>query len=146
MQIFSSDLSIVTVRRHVEASVTGEFSWKRAHLVPFYRVPQKQRGLVKAVTNSGDHKSSSAAEVASSVAVVAAAAKQVQVDQENESVSSSASASTRSDGIDVKAVITIRKKMKEKLSERIEDQWESFIIGIGQGILIQLISQDIDPG
>lgn len=92
-------------------------------MVPFYRVPQKQRGLVKA-------------------------AKQVNVNiQENEPVSSSSSTSlSRGDGIDVKAVITIRKKMKEKLNEKIEDQWESFIIGIGQGILIQLISQDIDPG
>ncbi|KAK3014213.1 hypothetical protein RJ639_008958 [Escallonia herrerae] len=48
-------------------------------------------------------------------------------------------------GIDVRAVIKIRKKMKEKISERIEDQWESFVTGIGQGILIQLISEDIDP-
>lgn len=119
---FSSELSIPTVRRHLEASVTGKFSWKSTHLVPFYRVPQKQRGLVKAV----------------------------QVNQENESVNSGSSSNisslSSSDGIDVKAVITIRKKMKEKLNEKIEDQWESFIIGIGQGILIQLISQDIDPG
>lgn len=50
------------------------------------------------------------------------------------------------EGIDVRAVITIRKKMKEKLTDKIEDQWESFITGIGQGILIQLISEDIDPG
>ncbi|KAL8111659.1 hypothetical protein AgCh_019396 [Apium graveolens] len=115
----SSGLSIPTVRRHLAASVTGKSSSKSTHLVPFYRVPQKQRGLV-------------------------AAAKQVHVNiQENESVTSSSA--SKSDGIDVKVVITIRKKMKEKLSEKIEDQWESFIIGIGQGILIQLISQDIDP-
>lgn len=117
----SSGLSLPTVGRHLEASVTGKYCYKSTHLVPFYRVPQKQRGLVKAV----------------------------QVNQENESVSGSSSSSTssssKSDGIDVKAVITIRKKIKEKLNEKIEDQWESFIIGIGQGILIQLISQDIDP-
>lgn len=122
----SSGLFIPTVRGHLEASVTGKSSSKSTHIVPFYRVPQKQRGLVKA-------------------------AKQVNVNiQENEPVSSSSSSSStslsRGDGIDVKAVITIRKKMKEKLNEKIEDQWESFIIGIGQGILIQLISQDIDPG
>lgn len=47
---------------------------------------------------------------------------------------------------DVKAVVTLRKKMKEKISDKIEDQWESLMNGIGRGILIQLISQDIDPG
>lgn len=46
----------------------------------------------------------------------------------------------------VRAVITIRKKMKERLSDKIEDQWESIINGIGRGILIQLISEDIDSG
>ena len=49
-------------------------------------------------------------------------------------------------GREVKAVITIRKKMKEKLVDKVEDQWESFINGIGRGIFIQLISEDIDPG
>lgn len=48
--------------------------------------------------------------------------------------------------VDVRAVITIRKKMKEKLVDKIEDQWEYFINGIGQGIMIQLISEEIDPG
>ncbi|TMW97077.1 hypothetical protein EJD97_006269 [Solanum chilense] len=48
-------------------------------------------------------------------------------------------------GRDVKAVVTLRKKMKEKISDKIEDQWESLMNGIGRGILIQLISQDIDP-
>ena len=120
-----------TVRRHSETSVTGKFSWKITHLVPSYRPPQKQRALVKAVVSSnGDNNKTSKS------------AEQVQVNQDSES----ASKSTSKDGIDVKAVITIRKKLKEKLSEKIEDQWESFIIGIGQGILIQLISQDIDPG
>ncbi|XP_077226864.1 PLAT/LH2 domain-containing lipoxygenase family protein [Tasmannia lanceolata] len=50
-----------------------------------------------------------------------------------------------SSGIEVRAVVTIRKKMKEKLSGKIVDQWESFINGIGQGILVQLVSQEIDP-
>ncbi|KDP26771.1 hypothetical protein JCGZ_17929 [Jatropha curcas] len=48
-------------------------------------------------------------------------------------------------GIDVRAVITIRKKMKEKINEKFDDQWEYFVNGIGQGILIQLISEEIDP-
>lgn len=48
--------------------------------------------------------------------------------------------------VDVRAVITIRKKMKEKIAEKLDEHWESFINGIGQGILIQLISQDLDPG
>ncbi|KAF5189929.1 Lipoxygenase 6 protein [Thalictrum thalictroides] len=50
-----------------------------------------------------------------------------------------------SKGTDVKVVLTIRKKMKEKLYEKIDYMWESFINGIGQGILIQLVSEDIDP-
>ncbi|KAL2547182.1 Lipoxygenase 6 [Forsythia ovata] len=51
---------------------------------------------------------------------------------------------SRNGGIHVRAVITIRKKMKEKIIDKFEDNWESFINGIGKGILIQLISQDID--
>lgn len=54
--------------------------------------------------------------------------------------------SLKNSGIEVKAVITIRKKMKEKLVDKVEDQWESFMNGIGRGILIQLISEVIDPG
>lgn len=53
----------------------------------------------------------------------------------------SRSAAVNGGMIDLKAIITIKKKMKEK----IEDTWESFMIGIGHGILIQLISEDIDP-
>lgn len=53
--------------------------------------------------------------------------------------------SSRSSGMEVRAVVTIRKKMKEKLVDKVEDQWVSFINGIGRGILIQLISEDIDP-
>ncbi|KAJ8758905.1 hypothetical protein K2173_002684 [Erythroxylum novogranatense] len=46
--------------------------------------------------------------------------------------------------IDVRAVITVRKKMKEKITEKIEDQWDYFINGFGGGIVIQLISEEID--
>ncbi|GER56427.1 lipoxygenase [Striga asiatica] len=48
-------------------------------------------------------------------------------------------------GIGVRAVVTIRKKMKENLSDKIEDQWDSMVNGIGRGIFIQLVSQDVDP-
>lgn len=54
--------------------------------------------------------------------------------------------SGKSGNLDVRAVITLRKKMKEKITDKIEDQWESLMNGIGRGILIQLISEDIDPG
>ncbi|KAL5717692.1 linoleate 13S-lipoxygenase [Ranunculus cassubicifolius] len=47
--------------------------------------------------------------------------------------------------IDVNVVLTVRKKMKEKLGEKLEYAIESFINGIGQGILIQLVSEQIDP-
>lgn len=49
-------------------------------------------------------------------------------------------------GIDVRAVVTIRRKMKEKVTEKIEHQWELFMNGIGQGILIRIISEEVDPG
>lgn len=50
------------------------------------------------------------------------------------------------EGIRVRAVVTIRKKMKEKLTDKLEDQWEHLVNGLGQGIQIQLISEEIDPG
>ena len=56
------------------------------------------------------------------------------------------SSASASGGIDVRATIKIRKKMKEKLTEKVEDQWEYFVNGIGQGISIRLISEEIDPG
>ncbi|XWS22731.1 hypothetical protein CRYUN_Cryun29cG0061500 [Craigia yunnanensis] len=46
---------------------------------------------------------------------------------------------------EVRAVVTIRKKIKEKITKKVENQWELFMNGIGRGILIQLISEDIDP-
>ncbi|GAB4829332.1 Lipoxygenase 6, chloroplastic [Ancistrocladus abbreviatus] len=50
-----------------------------------------------------------------------------------------------SSGTQVKAVVRIRRKLREKLVDKIEGQWHSFINSIGQGILIQLISEQIDP-
>lgn len=47
--------------------------------------------------------------------------------------------------IEVRSVVTIRKKMKEKITEKLEHQWELLMNGIGQKILIQLVSEEIDP-
>ena len=44
------------------------------------------------------------------------------------------------------AVVKIRKKMREKLTERVEHQLELLMKAIGQGMLIQLVSEEIDPG
>lgn len=46
----------------------------------------------------------------------------------------------------VMAVVKIRKKMREKLTERLEHQFELLLKAVGQGMLIQLISEEIDPG
>lgn len=73
-------------------------------------------------------------------------AADVVVVEKPEEDNGSLASSSKSGSINVKAVITIRKKMKERLTEKIEDQWESFINGIGKGILIRLISEEIDPG
>ncbi|KAE9454197.1 hypothetical protein C3L33_13889, partial [Rhododendron williamsianum] len=89
---------------------------------------KSRRGLVRAVISGGDNKTR----------------EKLASDHEynNGSVFSSPSGAW----IDVRAVITIRKKMKEKINGKIEDQWEWFVNGIGQGIQIQLISEEIDPG
>lgn len=86
--------------------------------------------MIRAVISSEDSKTSGGAKV---------------VDKSKGS-NGSLAASSVSGGIEVRAVITIRKKIKEKIADKFEDQWESFMNGIGRGILIQLISEDIDPG
>ncbi|KAG7586152.1 Lipoxygenase C-terminal domain superfamily [Arabidopsis thaliana x Arabidopsis arenosa] len=45
----------------------------------------------------------------------------------------------------VTAFVKIRKKIKEKLTERFEHQLELLMKAIGQGMLIQLVSEEIDP-
>ncbi|KAK1294193.1 hypothetical protein QJS10_CPA16g00198 [Acorus calamus] len=45
----------------------------------------------------------------------------------------------------LRAVITVRRKMKEKLLEKVEEEWEGFMTGIGRGILVQIVSEDVDP-
>lgn len=81
-------------------------------------------------------------------AVISSEDKAVESVRANKEVSKTlfSSSNDKGGGIDVRAVITIRKKMKEKITEKIEAQWESFIKGIGQGILIQLISEEVDSG
>lgn len=66
--------------------------------------------------------------------------------KKTESSVASGSSGGRSNGevINVKAVVTIRKKMKG--NNMVEDQLEYFINGAGQGIQIRLVSEEIDPG
>ncbi|CAJ2677601.1 unnamed protein product [Trifolium pratense] len=56
--------------------------------------------------------------------------------------SGSSDGSNNGEVLEVKAVVTIRKKMKSNI---VEDQLEYFINGAGQGIQIQLVSEQIDP-
>ncbi|XP_065044825.1 lipoxygenase 6, chloroplastic-like [Musa acuminata AAA Group] len=49
------------------------------------------------------------------------------------------------DSIDVRVVLTVRNRIKEKLVSKIGDQLEYFVNGIGQGIAVQLVSEEIDP-
>ncbi|XP_059657730.1 lipoxygenase 6, chloroplastic-like [Cornus florida] len=117
-----SDISATDVRRLAAfsgAGINGRFN-RRCQVHGFWSRVTRDRGSVQAVISSGDKKTV-------------------------ESAKGSLVSSSTTRGIDVRAVITIRKKMREKLIDKIEDQWESFINGIGQGILIQLISEDIDP-
>ena len=46
----------------------------------------------------------------------------------------------------VMAVVKIRRKMREKLTERLGHQFELLMKAVGQGMLVQLVSEDIDPG
>lgn len=96
------------------------------------RVTKSKFCPIRAVVNSDQNKATEAA------------TKSVDAKDVNGSLLVSSS-SSKEGLVDVKAVITIRKKLKEKLTEKIEDQWELFVNGIGQGIMIQLISEDIDP-
>uniref|UniRef100_A0A2P2MMQ7 Uncharacterized protein MANES_12G014400 n=1 Tax=Rhizophora mucronata TaxID=61149 RepID=A0A2P2MMQ7_RHIMU len=107
------------------AASSGKYAFFPANRVPGSRV--NPSGSIKAAISRED--------------------KAVKSAKSLEEVNGSLSTSVKNRGvIDLKAVITIRKKMKENISEKIEDQWEFFINGIGQGIVIQLISEEIDPG
>lgn len=109
----------------LESNGRARRSW-----VPGHRSPVAGARPIRAVISSEDK-------------TVEGGAKAVESKDGN--VLSSSSSSSSAKGIDVRAVITIRKKMKEKITEKIEDQWEGFINGIGQGISIQLVSEEIDP-
>lgn len=50
------------------------------------------------------------------------------------------------EGVEVRVVLTVRNKTKKRLLEGIEDGWEYFINGIGKGITVQLVGEEIDPG
>lgn len=59
---------------------------------------------------------------------------------------SSSAAASSSGKIELRAVLTVRKKMRQRLVDKMEDQLESFMNGIGQGIKLQLVSEEVDPG
>ncbi|KAJ9709765.1 hypothetical protein PVL29_001299 [Vitis rotundifolia] len=110
----------------LESNGRARRSW-----VPGHRSPVAGARPIRAVISSEDKAVESGAKAVES--------------KDGNVLSSSSSSSSSAKGIDVRAVITIRKKMKEKITEKIEDQWESFMNGIGQGISIQLVSEEIDP-
>lgn len=103
------------------------------------RIPDwvKGSGSIRAVVSKGDKKT---------VETSGSSTSPLKQGKDVNGFFPSSSSSSKSGGIEVRAVVTIRKKMKEKIMEKMEDQWEFFINGIGQGILIQLISEEIDPG
>ncbi|KAM6562486.1 hypothetical protein CsatB_022484 [Cannabis sativa] len=94
----------------------------------------RRRGSVRAAISSGDNKTETVSSNSS-----------VPAHQSEDNSNGSLKKKKPSKGIEVRAVMTIRKKMKEKLAEKMEDQWEFFVNGIGQGIQIQLISEEVDP-
>ncbi|KAJ6801839.1 lipoxygenase 6, chloroplastic [Iris pallida] len=83
---------------------------------------------VRAVISSDDKKS----------VAVATSSSSGQQQQRQQQMSSPPSA------IDVTVVLTVRSRLKEKLLEKAKDRWEHFVTGIGQGILLQLVSNDVD--
>lgn len=54
--------------------------------------------------------------------------------------------SKEGNSVEVRVMLTVKNKMKERLFERIQDGWEYFVNGIGKGITLQLVSEGIDPG
>ncbi|KAL2510330.1 Lipoxygenase 6 [Forsythia ovata] len=120
----------ITLRRSDIIKFAGIYHRLTRKTIP---LPGFRRKLpIRAVISGGDNKTSSTEVV-------------VEKDKEDNGSLASSSLSSKSGSINVKAVITIRKKMKERLTDKIEDGWESFINGIGRGILIQLVSEEIDP-
>lgn len=126
---FCSDIQhVLNVRRPDLISGAGRNNRARRRGTPFPGLPP-----IQALVKSGDGKAT----------VEEVAGKVMEKSLEG---SNGLMGGTSGEWIDVRAVITIRKKMRERLIDKIEDQWVSFINGIGRGILIKLISEDIDPG
>ncbi|KAK3418913.1 hypothetical protein EUGRSUZ_H04662 [Eucalyptus grandis] len=92
-------------------------------------------GWVRAVVSGGDNKTVEAEKPADGKGLSGSLP----------SSSSSLSSSPSSGKIDVRAVISIRKKIRQKLVDKVEDSLESFKNGIGQGIVLQLVSEEVDP-
>jgi lipoxygenase len=114
------------VLRKSPVKFSGAGKSRRSRLrVPSSRVNGK--GSIRAVISSGDKTLEAASPL------------------ESKEESNNGSLVSSRGGIEVRAVVTVRKKMKEKITEKMEDQWEFFVNGFGQGIIIQLISQEIDP-
>lgn len=112
------------------AGKVGGFARQSTNVSCFRSMVPANHQTIRAVISSEDSKTSGAAKL---------------VEDAKGSNGSLTSASVGG-SIEVRAAVTIRKKMKENMSDKFEEQWESFINGIGRGILIQLISEDIDPG
>lgn len=90
------------------------------------------RGMkVRAVISSGDRTVESSATTST-----------MEVKDNNGSVSLLESSGS---GFQVKAILVIKKKIRQRLVDKVEDQWFNFINSIGQGIFLQLISDQIDP-
>lgn len=103
----------------------------KRHRRVFSRSHERRRVQIQASISGGDSKTTTSSPVESK--------------ESNVSVPLGSSGG-RSSGevINVKAVVTIRKKMKG--NNIVEDRLEYFINGAGQGIQIRLVSEEIDPG
>lgn len=94
---------------------------------------KNNRGLVKAVISGGDK------------TAVAEMGKELSGSGPHSDTDYS-SAAASSGKIDVRAVLSVRKKMRQRLVDKMEDQLESFMNAVGQGISLQLVSEEFDPG
>lgn len=123
--MITAQLKTTPLRRPDIISCTRRLSRKPAGFYGFR--PRITNPVIRAVISSGDKKSG--------------------VEETTELMHNYLSTSSLTSGtMNVRAVIRIRKKMSEKLINKLEDHLESFICAVGRGIEIQLISQDCDPG
>ncbi|KAL5055440.1 hypothetical protein RYX36_036122 [Vicia faba] len=102
----------------------------KRHRRAFSRSYGRRRVQIQAAISSGDSKTATSSPVESK--------------ETNDSVPGGSSGGGRNGEVmNVKAVVTIRKKMKG--NNIVEDKLEYFINGAGQGIQIRLVSEQIDP-